>query len=146
MIKQRSMMWTAMAVTLLFAVIHVHAVDVCPDTISQGGGNSSGAVFTLHDSVGGFGGSQSSAAFVSDIGYAPQVLCGCDCVPCADFVDLTCESLQLNFQTTQTGALPFLEALLASSDLFSADICADGSDVDGCPEACAAFILSNFEP
>lgn len=145
--KSKAMMWTAMAVTLLFAVLQVHAADVCPDTTSQGGNTSTSASFTLHDSVGGDGGvSQSSASFQSDGGYIPQVLCGCDCVPCDDFVTLACEALQLDQPTTQAYALIFLQALLAGNDLASVDICADGNDGAGSPDACAAFILSYFQP
>ena len=146
MMKQRAMMWTAMAVTLLFALIQVYAVDVCPGTMSQGGNNSTTASFTLHDSVGGAGGSQSSASFQSDVGYIPQILSGCNCTPCDEFVSQACDALQLNQQTTFASALAFLEALLADSDLYSVDICGGGSAGAEYPETCAAFILQNFQP
>jgi hypothetical protein len=147
MMKSNALMWTAMAVTLLFAVLQVHAADVCPDTTSQGGNNSTSARFTLHGSVGGVGVvSQSSASFQADVGYIPQVLSGCNCVPCDDFITLACEALQLNQPTAQASALVVLQALLAGNDLTSVDICGDGNDGTGSPDACAAFILSYFQP
>ena len=144
--KHTVRMWAALGVALAF-VLHVNADDVCPDTLSQGGGNAVGANFILHDSVGGVGGtSTSSASFQLDAGYPPQVLSGCNCVPCDYFLSQACDALQLNQQTTVASALAFLEALLADSDLYSVDICGDGSAGAGFPETCAAYILQNFQP
>ena len=144
--KHTVRMWTALGVALAF-VLHVNADDVCPDTLSQGGGNAVSASFILHDSVGGVGGvSQTSASFQSDVGYIPQILSGCSCIPCDNFISQACDALQLNQQTTVASALAFLEALLADSDLYSVDICGDGSAGAGFPETCAAFILQSFQP
>ena len=144
--KHTGRMWTALGVALVF-VLHVNADDVCPDTVSQGGGNAVSASFILHDSVGGVGGSpQTSASFQVNAGYPPQVLSGCNCVSCGDFISQACEALQLNQQTTVASALAFLEALLADSDLYSVDICGDGGAGAGFPETCAASILQNFQP
>jgi len=44
------------------------------------------------------------------------------------------------------GALAFLEARLAGSDLYRVDICGDGSAGAGFPETCVASILQNFQP
>ena len=146
MMKHTVRMWAALGVALVF-VLHVNADDVCPDTLSQGGGNAVSASFILHDSVGGVGGvSQTSASFQSDVGYIPQILSGCNCIPCDNFISQACDALQLNQQTTVASALAFLEALLADSDLYSVDICGDGSAGAGFPETCAASILQNFQP
>ncbi|MDP7742087.1 MAG: hypothetical protein QGF67_11635 [Lentisphaeria bacterium] len=144
--KQTGMVWAALGVALML-VLNVNADNVCPDTVSQGGGNSASTSFVLHDSVGGVGGvSQTSASFQSDAGYIPQVLSGCNCLPCDDFVAQACEALQNSPQTTIAAALAFLETLLAGSDLYSVDICGDGSDGAGFPETCAAYILQRFQP
>ena len=144
--KQTTKVFAALGVALMF-VLHVNAGNVCPDTLSQGGGNAVGANFILHDSVGGVGGvSQTSASFQSDVGYIPQILSGCNCIPCDNFISQACDALQLNQQTTVASALAFLEALLADSDLYSVDICGDGSAGAGFPETCAAYILQNFQP
>jgi len=55
--KHTGRMWTTLGVALV-VVLHVNADDVCPDTVSQGGGNAANASFILHDSVGGVGGKQ----------------------------------------------------------------------------------------
>ena len=119
---------------------------VCPDTLSQGGINSAGANFILHDSVGGIGGvSQTSASFQSESGYIPQVLSGCNCMTCDDYVAEACVQLQLSPQTSVVQALALLEGWLAGTTLFSVDICADGADGAGSSESCSAFILQSFQ-
>jgi len=144
--KQTEKVFAALGVALMF-VLHVNANDVCPDTLSQGGTNTTSASYMLHDSVGGIGGvSQTSTSFQSDVGYIPQILSGCNCIPCDNFVSQACDALQLNQQTSVASALAFLEALLADSDLYSVDICGDGSAGAGFPETCAAVILQNFQP
>ena len=144
--KQTAKVWVALGVALMF-VLHVNANDVCPDTLSQGGTNTSSASFILHDSIGGVGGvSQTSASFQSDVGYAPQILSGCNCMPCDDFVSQACDALQVNQQTSVANALAFLETLLTNSDLYNVDICGDDSTGAGFPETCAAYILQNFQP
>ena len=144
--KQTTKVFAALGVALMF-VFHVNAENVCPDTLSQGGTNTTSASFMLHDSIGGIGGvSQTSTSFQSDAGYIPQILSGCSCIPCDNFISQACDALQLNQQTTVASALSFLEALLADSDLYSVDICGDGSAGAGFPETCAAYILQNFQP
>ena len=144
--KQTGKVWAALGVALMF-VLHVNADNVCPGTVSQGGTNTTSASLMLHDSVGGIGGvSQTSTSFQSDVGYIPQILSGCNCLPCDEFVSQACDALQLNQQTTFASALAFLEALLADSDLYSVDICGGGSAGAEYPETCAAFILQNFQP
>jgi hypothetical protein len=119
---------------------------VCPNTLSQGGENTASANFILHDSIGGIGGvSQTSANFQSDVGYIPQVVSGCNCMTCDDFVAEACVQLQLSPQTSVAQALALLEGWLAGTDLFSVDICADGVDGAGSSESCSAFILQSFQ-
>ncbi|HCN09313.1 MAG TPA: hypothetical protein DIT01_15405, partial [Lentisphaeria bacterium] len=105
--KQTEKVFAALGVALMF-VLHVNANDVCPDTLSQGGTNTTSASYMLHDSVGGIGGvSQTSTSFQSDVGYIPQILSGCNCIPCDNFVSQACDALQLNQQTSVASALAF---------------------------------------
>ena len=143
--KHTGRMWTTLGVALV-VVLHVNADDVCPDTVSQGGGNAANASFILHDSVGGVGGtSLSSASFQLNSGYAPQVLSGCNCVPCDYYISQACDALQLNQQTNFADARALIEAMFAGSDLYSVDICGDGSDGAEGSQACAEFVLQFFQ-
>ena len=145
--KYTGRIWTALAVALVF-VLHVNANELCPDTVSQGGGNAENASFILHDSVGGVGSTlPSSASLQLNAGYSPQVLSGCNCVPCDYYISQACDQLVLNEQTSFAGARIFVEAMFANdSNLYSVDICDDGSDGAGFPETCAEFVLQFFQP
>ena len=73
---------------------------VCPETISQGGNTESSANFTLSCSVGGIVGTTMSTNFTAADGYMAQTLAGCNCVPCADFIENVCTQLTANLPTT----------------------------------------------
>ena len=142
--KQKIRLWAAMGVVCLFA-LQLNA-EVCPDTISQGGLNKSGTTYTLHDSVGGIGGAAvAGASHQVAAGYIPQVLCGCNCLPCDAFLDAACAELATLGITSFDEMLDLLAQHLAGTDLSKVDICGDGTPGGGCPEACAAFITQTFQ-
>ena len=125
----------------------IYAQDaVCPDTISQGGNTESSTNFTLSCSVGGIVGTTMSTNFTAADGYMAQTQAGCNCVPCADFVDNVCTQLTANLPTTFTDLQAVAQQLLNAANLFNVNVCADGSSGSTSSEACAAYILGILAP
>ncbi len=119
---------------------------VCPETISQGGNTESSTNFTLSCSVGGIVGTTMSTNFTAADGYMAQTQAGCNCVPCADFIDNVCTQLTANLPTTFTDLQAVAQQLLNAANLFNVNICGDGSSGSTSSEACAAYILGILAP
>jgi len=138
------------AAFLAFAFLligQIYAQDaVCPDTFSHAGNTESSTNFTLSCSVGGVVGTIMSTNFTAANGYMPQTLAGCNCVPCADFVDNVCTALVANLPTTFTDLQAVAQQLLNDANLFNVNICADGSSGSVSSADCAAHILGILAP
>jgi hypothetical protein len=119
---------------------------VCPETISQGGNTESSTNFTLSCSVGGIVGTTMSTNFTAADGYMAQTLAGCNCVPCADFIENVCTQLTANLPTTFVDLQAVTQQLLTAANLFSVSICADGSSGSTNSEDCAAYIQGLLAP
>ena len=120
--------------------------EVCPDTLSQGGLNKSGSTYTLHDSVGGIGSDTvTGASHQAAGGYIPQLISGCNCLPCDQFLAQACTEVTTVMPTSYGEMLTLLGQILGASDLSSVDVCADGTSGGGSPEGCSAYITQTFQ-
>ena len=134
------------AIFLLAFCMPVLGVELCPTTLSQGGLNKSGSTYTLHDSVGGIGSATvTGTSYQVAAGYIPQLDCGCNCLPCEQFLTLACTEVTTVMPTSYSEMLTLLTEILGASDLSSVDVCADGTSGGGSSAGCSAYITQTFQ-
>ncbi len=134
------------AIFLMAFCMPVSGVELCPTTLSQGGLNKTGSTYTLHDSVGGIGSATlTGASHQAAGGYIPQLQCGCNCLPCEQFLALACTEVTTVMPTSYGEMLTLLTQILGASDLSSVDVCADGTSGGSSPEGCSAYITQTFQ-
>ena len=134
------------AICVVALCIPASGAEVCPDTLSQGGLNKSGSTYTLHDSVGGIGSATvTGASHQAAGGYIPQLISGCNCLPCDQFLAQACTEVTTVMPTSYGEMLTLLGQIIGASDLSSVDVCADGTSGGGSPEGCSAFITQTFQ-
>jgi len=148
MIEQKAKMCAAIGTVLIFGLLplRIQGAELCPSTLSQGGLNKSGSIYTLHDSVGGIGSATvTGASHQAAGGYIPQLICGCNCLPCDQFLAQACTEVTTVMPTSYGEMLTLLGQILGASDLASVDVCADGASGGGSPEGCSAYITQTFQ-
>jgi len=134
------------AIFLMAFCMPTSGAELCPTTLSQGGLNKSGSTYTLHDSVGGIGSAAvTGVSYQVAAGYIPQLQCGCNCLPCEQFLALACTEVTTAMPTSYSEMLALLTQILGASDLSSVDVCADGTLGGGSSEGCSAYIAQTFQ-
>ena len=141
-------MYAAIGTVLILGLLplQTQGAELCPTTLSQGGLNKSGSTYTLHDSVGGIGSAGvTGASYQVAAGYIPQLECGCNCLPCEQFLTLACTEVTTVMPTSYSEMLTLLTEILGASDLSSVDVCADGTSGGGSSAGCSAYITQAFQ-
>ena len=148
MLKQKAKMCAAIGTVLILGLLplQTQAAELCPTTLSQGGLNKSGSTYTLHDSVGGIGSATvTGTSYLAAAGYIPQLDCGCNCLPCEQFLTLACTEVTTAMPTSYGEMLTLLTEILNASDLSSVNVCEDGTSGGGSSAGCSAYITQTFQ-
>ena len=85
------------------------------------------------------------ASYQAAGGYIPQLISGCNCLPCDQFLAQAGTEVSTVMPTSYGEMVPLLGQILSNSDLSSLDVCPDCTSGGGSPEGCSAYITQTFQ-